>query len=326
MTSTLASIAPHLSKVEVLLASQAKAAAPAVEELMLQGCAQGGKLLRPRLVLLSASALGEIKPSHTALAVALELIHSASLVHDDIMDGATQRRGRPTPNSVWGNRVAVKLGDLLMARALALVAGLGDRNAGDLVTEAASNVCWGEILQSRNIRNPHLTRSKYYEIVSLKTGSLFSAASGGAARLSGAREETVHAFSEFGRLTGLAYQIYDDCTDLTGTTEALGKTLGTDLEGGAMTLPVISFLEKYPATERAGVLELLRAQNKDPLAHTWRVFTESGAIADSVNTGLDFLQAAESHLAQILETSGGKLLGRVVDHIRQLFRGVHTAP
>lgn len=142
---------------------------------------------------------------------------------------------------------------------------------------------------------------------------------GGAARLSGASHATELALSEFGRLTGLAYQIYDDCADLTGSAEALGKTLGTDLESGTMTLPVILFLEKYPESERPCVLGLLCGEGNGTPGTTRMAFVESGVISDAVDAGLGYLGEAESLLDRLPSAAGTGLLREVSAHVRALF-------
>ncbi len=323
LAGPLASIWPYLESVEAALIAQSESVDPAVAGIVNHSCAQGGKRLRPALVLLCANALGNIRPPQLDLAVSLELIHAASLVHDDIMDAATERRGLPTASSLWGNKVAVKLGDLLMTRALSIVAGLGSRPASDLVVDSAARLCQGEILQSRNVHNPFMTREQYYEIASLKTGSLFSAAAGGAALLSASAQSAVASLREFGRLLGVSYQVYDDCADLMGSSGSTGKTVGTDLESGTMTLPIIMFMEKHPNSARPRVLSALRALARESLGNKRRALVQSGVISSSVRAGLDLLDEAETHLSRLpAPPAASEPLRQVIDHIRHLFLGV----
>ena len=216
---------------------QARTFDPAVEGYVSYACESSGKRLRPALALLAGGATGEINSSHLDLAVVLELIHAATLVHDDIMDGADKRRGQPTANAKWGNAISVLLGDCLFAHALKLSTNFPNGEISRRMASAASDVCSGEIIQTQRRFDLKLSVADYFRIIEMKTAALFAAASELGAFINEASPEIISAMKTFGLRFGTAYQIYDDCLDLAGNEENAGKTLGTDLRKGKLTLP-----------------------------------------------------------------------------------------
>lgn len=209
-----------------------------------------GKQLRPTLVALSGGAVGPLTDDSVAVAVIIEMIHLATLVHDDIMDEASMRRRRATLAAKWGNQVAVLLGDCLFAHALKLSADLPSAEVSRLVASASGRVCAGEILQSHRRRRWSVDRPDYFKVIEMKTGELFALACDLGARLSGGSPPEVSALRRYGMSLGTAYQIYDDCLDLYGVESAAGKSLGTDLASGKVTLPLIVGLDHASADER----------------------------------------------------------------------------
>src|SRR5690606_30498586 len=175
-----------------------------------------GKRIRPALAFLAGGATGGVTDDHHKLAVTLELIHVATLVHDDIIDGATIRRQAPTANAKWGNALSVLLGDCLFAHALALSTEFEDTVVGRKVAIAANEVCTGEIIQTQRRFDMQLSREDYFDIIRKKTAALFASAMELGARLNGQSPETCEALRDFGYDVGTAYQIYDDCVDLVG--------------------------------------------------------------------------------------------------------------
>jgi octaprenyl-diphosphate synthase len=207
---------PHLYTVEERIRAQAKSFDPAVEGYISYICGAGGKRLRPALALLSAGATGKITPAHVDLAVILELIHIATLVHDDIIDGAELRRDQPSANAKWGNAISVLLGDVLFAHALRLSTNFSNSDICRRIADAAAEVCSGEILQTQRRFDLKLTTADYYRIIEMKTAALFSAACELAAFISESSPAVIGALKTFGTKLGTAYQIYDDILDLAG--------------------------------------------------------------------------------------------------------------
>ncbi len=213
-----------------------------------------GKRLRPALLLLTAKACGSITPHHHTLAAAVEMIHTATLVHDDVLDEAELRRHVPTVNSGWGNKVSILLGDMLFTHAFHLTSTVDGRACG-IIGEATNRVCAGELRQVCERGNLQLTEAEYFTIIEGKTAALTECSGRLGALYAGASEAVAEKLASFGRDLGLAFQITDDLLDLVGDEQTAGKTLGTDLEQQKLTLPVIHCLNNL----REGEAEALRA-------------------------------------------------------------------
>jgi len=226
----------HLYSVEERIRAQARAFDPAMEGYVDYVCNSSGKRLRPALALLAGGATGKITSSHVDLAVILELIHIATLVHDDIMDGADLRREQPT------------------AHALKLAAELPSAEVSRLVASSSGRVCAGEILQSHRRRRWAVDRADYFKVIEMKTAELFALSCDLGARLSGGTPREIAALRQYGLSLGTAYQIYDDCLDLYGAESAAGKSLGTDLASGKVTLPLIMGLDHSSTDDRARLI------------------------------------------------------------------------
>ncbi|MCS7090699.1 MAG: polyprenyl synthetase family protein [Verrucomicrobiota bacterium] len=242
---------PFLETVTDRLAEQVRAFDPeliGLAEYTLQG---QGKRLRPCLVGLVGQALGKITDDHVKVAVIIEMVHLATLVHDDVMDEAALRRGRRTVAAQWGNETAVLFGDCLFAQALRWAASFPTPEVCRAVAHATQVVCTGEILQTRYRRNFPLSYEHYDRILAMKTGELFALACDLGAWSSGADSSMREVFRRFGLGFGTAYQLYDDCLDLIGEERFAGKSLGTDLAKGKLTLPVLLAWYRADLRDRA---------------------------------------------------------------------------
>jgi octaprenyl-diphosphate synthase len=256
-SEVLAPLAPDLERVEDLLARTVRSEHPLVREMVDHCRSFSGKRLRPALVLLAGRAAGRWNPELVPVAVVVEMIHTATLVHDDVLDEAALRRRVPSCNALFGNEGAVLLGDYLFATAFALSASLENRLASRYLAHITAQVCQGEILQNRERGNLDLPEERYFEIIEKKTAILYAASAEVGARYAGASEAHVADLHAFGLAIGLAFQIVDDCLDLDGDEEEVGKSLGTDVAKGKMTLPVIHFLRTAPPAERDALRRLL---------------------------------------------------------------------
>ena len=236
-------IREELDKVRAVIARQVEPFGPSVRPYLEHVCRGRGKLIRPGLVLLTAAATGGITERHLTFAAMLEMLHMASLVHDDVLDKADTRRDEPTPNALWGNELAVLLGDSLLAQAMVMGSELGDLRFIRRLALATRDLCEGEVEQSTRLWDMEMSRADYYELIRKKTATLFSMAMCGAAMLQEMDDEMVDHLERMGTLLGIAYQIYDDCLDLTGSEDVAGKTLGTDAAKGKLTLPVFFLME-----------------------------------------------------------------------------------
>ncbi|MDX2079343.1 MAG: polyprenyl synthetase family protein [Terrimicrobiaceae bacterium] len=309
-------INPHLYTVEERIRAQARAFDPAVEGYVSYVCNAGGKRLRPALALLSAGATGKITSSHVDLAVILELIHIATLVHDDIMDGAELRRDQPSANAKWGNAITVLLGDCLFAHALRLSTGFSNSEICRRIADAAAEVCSGEIIQTQRRFDLKLSTADYYRIIEMKTAALFSAACELSAFISEASPAVISALKVFGSKLGIAYQIYDDLLDLAGSEEETGKTLGTDLRKGKFTLPVLLMLQGGKDVSSIRDL-LLNAESLDPSVLAG-MLDRAGAMQSAVATARRFIEEAEVQLTPIQDNKYARGLRGISSHLSGL--------
>jgi len=244
LTELLAPVAGDLATVEGWLQSQFEPSDEALQPLLAHLGRFRGKRLRAAQVLLVGRACGGLRPVHVAVAGIIEMIHAATLVHDDLLDGARQRRGQPCLHERWGAHAAVLLGDWVYARAFLRSTGLEDGLCSRVLAEATGRVCRGEILQNLSRGRFDLTEEEYMEQIDGKTGALYEAGGRLAAAYAGAPEEVAAAAAAHGRDAGRAFQMMDDLLDLTGDPERVRKSLGTDWAGGKMTLPLIRLRER----------------------------------------------------------------------------------
>lgn len=307
-------INPHLYTVEERIRAQAKTFDPAVEGYVSYVCDKGGKRLRPALALLAAGATGKITSSHVDLAVIVELIHVATLVHDDIMDGAELRRDQPTANAKWGNSISVLLGDCLFAHALRLATGFSNNEICRRIADAAAEVCSGEIIQTQRRYDLKLNTTDYYRIIEMKTAALFSVACELSAFISEAGPVVISALKTFGSKIGTAYQIYDDCLDLAGTEEETGKTLGTDIQKGKFTLPVLLMLQSQGSDAAALRKMLLDEENIDERQFA-DMLARSGSIAAAAQVSRRMLSEARASLEVIPVNRYVSGLQSISDHL-----------
>jgi octaprenyl-diphosphate synthase len=248
---------PFVEEVGALLRAQVEAFEPEAARPAAQALRAGGKQLRPVLVALTARALGRVAPAHVEAAAIIELVHLATLVHDDIIDGAALRRQQPTVATTHGNQVAVLAGDCLFAHALELAARFPTPEVCRLVAAATKRVCTGEILQTLRRGGFAESLPGYFRVLEMKTAELFALACELGALLAGAEAPARAAVRSFGLAFGTAYQIYDDCLDLFGREAEAGKTLGTDLLKGKVTLPLLLAHRDASGPERRRLEEIV---------------------------------------------------------------------
>ncbi|HEY2615031.1 MAG TPA: polyprenyl synthetase family protein, partial [Chthoniobacterales bacterium] len=291
---------------------------PAIEGYVAYAIGGRGKRLRPLVALLSGGATGAITSAHVDLAVIVELIHIATLVHDDIMDEAERRRAQPTVNARWGNSLSVLLGDCLFAQALNLSTNFDNAEISRTIARAAREVCSGEIIQTQRSFDLHLGIENYLRIIEMKTGALFAAGAELGAVLNGADPETTRALKDFGRKLGSAYQIYDDCLDIAGNESDIGKTLGTDLRKGKMTLPVLMLLGSAPSAERERYCELILEEKSSAISKLLKMDAPNGALKTSVDAGEELVRDAQRELESLSSNQYTDSLFHFGDALREL--------
>ena len=296
-------VGPHLEKVEAAIRDQVRGFDPAIEPYVAYVCNTAGKRIRPTLAILVGGATGGVNEDHVKLGVIMELIHMATLVHDDIIDGADTRRMVPTANAKWGNSLSVLLGDALFSHALTLATEFDSIEICRKVGMASREVCQGEIIQTQRRFDLTFSKEDYFKVIGMKTGALFASSSGLAARLSGRDENHEQALYDYGMKLGTVYQIYDDCLDLVGSEDVVGKTLRTDLAKGKLTLPILNLLETATESQRVKLNKRILAEEPLDLPVLLGIAEYEGALESAVDTAIEMLGSCREDLRLL---SGGE--------------------
>ena len=256
LAELFAPVADGMARMRSILDAQIREPSPAVKDMTDHVDRFHGKQLRAAMVLLAGEATGNTTDEHTAVAAIVEMIHLATLVHDDILDGAEVRRRVACVNQRWDNQIAVLLGDFLYVRAFARSTDLSSRLCSQILAETTRRICVGEIEQSTRRYDFEMSQADYEMISGAKTASLYAAACELGARYPGGNEEIGAAMGAMGWNFGLAFQIVDDCLDLTGSQEVVGKTVGNDVEDGKVTLPVLHVYAAADEAQRAAIRDV----------------------------------------------------------------------
>ncbi len=256
----------------------------------------GGKRLRPMLLLLSAGALGHRGPDAHQLAAVVEFIHTATLLHDDVVDESDLRRGRKTANAVWGNAASVLVGDFLYSRSFQLMVELQRMEVMQILADTTNLIAEGEVLQLLHVRNPDTDETAYLRVIELKTAVLFAAATRLGALLAGARGDTCDALHEYGLNLGYAFQIADDVLDYASDADTLGKNLGDDLAEGKATLPLIHAMAIADATTRERLRAIIEHGDPSGLPDALAAIRASGGLDYSRERARTYAEAAERAL------------------------------
>jgi octaprenyl-diphosphate synthase len=291
-----ARLKPHMAELDRFLREQIAVFEPEIRTMADYCIDTSGKRIRPALVFLSGwRPSGSPSPDLVKAAAVVELVHLATLVHDDIMDQADLRRNRRTAAREYGATAAVLLGDALFSHALHLAAQFPTTEVCLMVSESTRRVCAGEIVQTMRRGSTNITREDYWRIIDLKTAELFRASCHLGARLAGFSEAYVSQVAHFGRHLGIAYQIYDDLADFYGDEQQIGKTLGTDLASGKITLPLQVLMERLPATERQALIEEIAGRQPAQMALRLRQMAECEVfpvVAEAVHAEIALATAA----------------------------------
>ena len=288
-------LAPHMVELDRFLRGQLASFEPEIRAMADYCIDTSGKRIRPALVFLSGwRGPTVVIPDLVRVAAVVELVHLATLVHDDIMDEADVRRSRRTASREFGPTAAVLLGDALFAHALHLATQFPTTEICAAVSDSTRKVCAGEIVQTLRRRSTNITRADYQRIVDLKTAELFRVSCFLGARLAESAPGYVEAASRFGRHLGIAYQIYDDLVDFFGEETRIGKTLGTDLASGKLTLPLLVLIERLPPSERSTLTAELAGEKPPQLPLRLRQMRELGVfdvVAAAVQAEVDIASA-----------------------------------
>jgi octaprenyl-diphosphate synthase len=275
-------------------------------------------MLRPCLVLLAGRACNpdvELTDAHVTLATVVEMVHMATLVHDDVLDEAELRRKGATINHLRGNEAAVLLGDYLISHSYHLCASLESQFASRLIARTTNQVCEGELLQIDNRHNLDLDEPTYYEIIKRKTAVLCAACCTLGATHAGADDRRVRQLETYGLALGTAFQIQDDILDLVGDTAVVGKTLGSDIGKGKMTLPMIHFLRTAPAEHRALLRSLLVTRDGDRVEQVRNLIAPSASLGYAREAAAKLVRQARSALADLPESDARHVLETMADFV-----------
>ncbi len=274
-----------------------------------------GKMLRPSLVLLSGKACGEITDAHIVIATVVEMVHMATLVHDDVLDEAELRRKGATINHLRGNEAAVLLGDYLISHSYHLCSSLDSQFASRVIARTTNQVCEGELLQIDNRNNFDLDEETYLEIITRKTAVLCATCCLLGARCAGADEKRVRQLETFGLSLGIAFQIQDDILDIAGDASTVGKTLGIDVEKGKMTLPMIHFLRTAPLEHRELLRSLLMGNDVDKMERIRNLILPSASIDYARGRALELVDRARGAIADLPDTEARRVLDAMAEFV-----------
>jgi len=290
-------IEPQIAAVEALFAHELHSDLHNVNTLVTHVGKFRGKMLRPMLVLVSGLAAGEsasqpLQNEHVTLATVVEMVHMATLVHDDILDGAEVRRRGATINHLHGNEAAVLLGDFLISHAYHLCASLDSQEYSRIIGHTTNVVCEGELTQNFNRRNWKLDEKTYYQIIYRKTAALTETCCRLGAMVSTQRPAWINALATYGRQVGMAFQIVDDILDIVGQQKTVGKSLGTDIEKGKLTLPMIHFLRHAAPQHRELLIGLLESDEHDRIERARQLVAPSDSIGYARREAERLIEAA----------------------------------
>lgn len=308
-------IAPDLEAVERILKHTLESARPGVDQLLAHLGHYKGKRLRPALLLLVAKACGNVTAGHHVLAAVVEMVHTATLVHDDVLDNASVRRHVPTVNSLWGNQASILLGDFLFTHAFHLSSTLDDVRACRIIGESTNRLCEGELQQIVRRGNLELGEDEYLDIIDAKTGELTACACKLGALFAGMPEDVVDRMTSYGRSLGIAFQIADDLLDLVGEETLAGKSLGSDLEQQKLTLPLIYLLQQASPEHQARARAILGAAGNHKREALLPLLHASGALDYAKRRAEAFAMAAGAELACLSDSQARHILETLVERV-----------
>ncbi|MGB5733903.1 MAG: polyprenyl synthetase family protein [Thiohalocapsa sp.] len=273
----------------------------------------GGKRLRPLLVLLSTRACGYEGMAHRDVAAVVEFIHTATLLHDDVVDGSDLRRNRDTANAVWGNEASVLVGDFLYSRAFEMMVDVGNMRVMDVLSHATNRIAEGEVLQLLNTKDPDTDEARYMEVIERKTATLFEAGTRLGAVLAGMPREVEDAVASFGSHLGIAFQLVDDALDYESDADVIGKHIGDDLDEGKPTLPVIRAMAVGTSEQRALLRSAIETGGRERIDDVIEAIVSSGAIDYTAKLAKAHAQSAKDMLKVLPDSPARRAMEATAD-------------
>ena len=314
MQQARAVVAKEFIAVDQLIIEQLHSNVPLVENIGHYIVDAGGKRLRPLLTLLSGGACGNLNSGHHTLAAVIEFIHTATLLHDDVVDVSTLRRGRPTANAAWDNASSVLVGDFLYTRAFQLLVSLKNHDIMEMMANTTNIIAEGEVLQLTKAGDASTSEASYFEVIKNKTAVLFAAASAGGAMLAGADKQHINAFYQYGLNLGIAFQLVDDALDYEGSAAEMGKNVGDDLSEGKPTLPLIYAMQHSSDDQASIIKHAITNKSANELTAITQAVIECGALQYTHGRALKHKQLACETLLK-LNASDHKT---ALEHIAEL--------
>ncbi len=311
-------VAGEMDRVNALIAARmASEHAPRIPEVTRHLVEAGGKRLRPMLTLAAARMLGYAGEDHVRLAATVEFIHTATLLHDDVVDESRQRRGRPTANLLWDNKSSVLVGDYLFARAFQLMVETGSVRVLGILSNASATIAEGEVLQLTAAQNLKTDEAVYLQVVRGKTAALFAAATEVGGVIAGAPEAQIRALHTYGDALGVAFQIVDDLLDYAGDMTATGKNVGDDFRERKLTLPVIKAVAAANAEERGFWLRVIEKgdQRDGDLETALRLLARHGCLEATREEALGWAERAKDALSALPDHPVREMLGDLADYV-----------
>jgi len=304
-----------MARVNELILSKAGSDVEMIPEVANHLISSGGKRLRPMLTLAAAQMFGYTGENHVRLATSVEFMHTATLLHDDVVDESDLRRGKKTARTIWGNQASVLVGDFLLGQAFRMMVEVGSLEALDILSSAASIIAEGEVMQLAAAKNLETTEDEHFAVIKAKTAALFSAAAEVGPVIAGASKNDKAALRSYGMNLGLAFQLIDDALDYGGSSKDLGKNVGDDFREGKVTLPVILSYRRGTAAERAFWKSAIEdgATDDAALEKAVGLMVRHGAIADTIGRASHFGEIARDALAPLEQTPQKAALLDVID-------------
>jgi octaprenyl-diphosphate synthase len=315
--SALDLIADDMREVDAVIGQRLASGVPLVGQVSRYIITSGGKRLRPALLLLVCGALGYRGDQRHNLAAVVEFIHTATLLHDDVVDDSTLRRGRATANQQFGNAASVLVGDFLYSRAFQMMLDAHDVRVMDILAEATNVIAEGEVMQLMNMHDPELDEAGYLQVIRSKTAKLFEASARLGAVLAGAPAEVERHCADYGQALGTAFQVIDDVLDYAGNAEEMGKNLGDDLREGKVTLPLIAAMRRGTAAQRALIRHAVETSAAGELDAIIAIVRETGALEVAQEAAAAEAQRAMKAAGQLPQNEHARALLQLASSLLQ---------
>lgn len=306
-------VAPDMSAVNQVIRAQLHSEVPLVNQISEYIISAGGKRIRPTLVLLVANTFTYSGKHHFDLAAIVEFIHTATLLHDDVVDESSLRRGRQTANALFGNAASVLVGDFLYSRAFQMMVSIDSMRIMQILADATNVIAEGEVLQLLNMHDPDVTETRYIEVIRSKTAKLFEAAGEIGALIAGASNDDIQRAGEYGRNLGTAFQLIDDVLDYSGNREEIGKNVGDDLREGKPTLPLIYLMKNGTELQKDLVRRCIEEGDETKFDAILNAINESGALDYARNAALKAANAAQLAIASFPDNEYCRALHSLAD-------------